>query len=297
MPSLPVNTVADDCRYGTCLIPTWPYSALDTDFSGDYEGTKETQGSESILTSQEKVRVAAVGDLHCTSSAKGKLRTLFMQAADAADVLLLGGDLTDYGLPEEAQVLAEELSDARIPIVAVFGNHDYESGNEDAVRKILCDAGVQVLDGEACEVEGIGIAGVKGFAGGFGRRALGPWGEPVIKQFVNEALHEALKLETALAKLRSEHRIALLHYSPVEGTIQGEPPEIYAFLGTSRLEDPLIHYPVDVVFHGHAHRGYPEGKTVNNTPVYNVAKPLLQRSYPDRPPFRVVEFPRSTEQL
>lgn len=209
-------------------------------------------------------------------------------------MLLMAGDLVDYGLPEEAHILAEELSVANIPIVAVFGNHDYESGKEDEVRKILCDAGVQVLDGEACEVEGIGIAGVKGFAGGYGRGALGPWGEPIIKQFVNEALHEALKLESALAKLRTQTRIALLHYSPVEATVHGEPQEIFPFLGTSRLEDPLIHYPVDVVFHGHAHRGYPEGKTVNNTPVYNVARPLLQRTYPDRPAYRIVEFPRSS---
>jgi Icc-related predicted phosphoesterase len=246
------------------------------------------------LTSEDKVRVAAVADLHCTSASKGKLRPLFSQAREAADMLLLGGDLTDYGLPDEAHVLAEELSDVDIPIVAVFGNHDYETGNEDEVRKVLCDAGVQVLDGEACEINGIGIAGVKGFAGGFGRRALGPWGEAIIKQFVNEALHEALKLETALAKLRAEHRIALLHYSPIEATVQGEPQEIFAFLGTSRLEDPLIHYPVDVVFHGHAHRGYPQGKTVNNTPVYNVAKPLLQRTYKDQPAFRIVEFPKSS---
>jgi Icc-related predicted phosphoesterase len=257
--------------------------------------TCTVRSAGSALTSQDKVRVAAVGDLHCTSSAKGKLRPLFTQIAEAADMLLLSGDLTDYGLPEEAHVLAEELANTKIPIVAVFGNHDYETGNEDEVRKILCEAGVQVLDGEACEIEGIGIAGAKGFAGGFGRRALGPWGEPIIKQFVNEALHEALKLETALAKLRTEHRIALLHYSPIEATIQGEPQEIFAFLGTSRLEDPLIHYPVDVVFHGHAHRGYPEGRTVNNTPVYNVAKPLLQRTYTDRPAFKIVEFPKSAE--
>lgn len=248
------------------------------------------------MDSEDKIRVAAVGDLHCTTTSRGKLRSLFAQASEEADILLLAGDLVDHGLPEEAHVLAEELSVANIPLVAVLGNHDFESGHENEVAKILVDAGVQVLDGDACEVEGIGIAGAKGFAGGYGRRALGPWGEPIIKQFVNEALKEALKLETALAKLRTEHRIALLHYSPVESTVQGEPLEIYAFLGTSRLEDPLIHSPVDVVFHGHAHRGYPEGKTVNNTPVYNVAKPLLQRTWPDRPAYKIVEFPRPSQQ-
>jgi len=235
-----------------------------------------------------------VGDLHCTKSSTGQLRPLFAQAAEMADMLLLCGDLTDYGLAEEAQILADELAVVKkMPVVAVLGNHDYESGTPDDVKNILSEAGVQILDGDAVEIEGIGIAGVKGFAGGYGRHALGPWGEGVIKTFVNEALQEALKLESALAKLRTKSRVALLHYSPIIGTVQGEPPEIFAYLGTSRLEDPLVHYPVDVVFHGHAHRGSPEGKTVNDIPVYNVAKPLLQRSNPDLPPFRIVEFPRN----
>lgn len=234
-----------------------------------------------------------MGDLHCTSATRGKLRPLFADAAEAADILVMCGDLTDHGLPEETHVLAEELSAAKIPMVGVLGNHDYESGQEEEVKRILGHAGVQILDGDACEIHGVGIAGAKGFAGGYGRRALGPWGEPTVKQFVNEALREALKLETALSKLRTHHRIALLHYSPIEETVQGEPREIFAFLGTSRLEDPLIHYPVNVVFHGHAHRGYPEGTTLNNVPVYNVAKPLLEHTYPDQPPFRVMEFSTS----
>lgn len=245
------------------------------------------------MLSAEKIRIAAVGDTHCTKSSAGQLRPLFAQAAEEADLLLLCGDLTDYGLPEEAHILVEELSAARIPIVSVLGNHDYESGKEDEVRRILTEAGVRVLDGEACEINGIGIAGAKGFAGGYGRGALGPWGEGVIKLFVNEAIQEALKLESALAKLRTPHRIAMLHYSPIVATVQGEPAEIYAFLGTSRLEDPLLRYPVTAVFHGHAHRGCPEGKTVNNIPVYNVARPLLQRTFPDRPAFRLIEIPRS----
>lgn len=242
---------------------------------------------------RETIRFAAVGDIHCRKESAGSLRPFFLQAAEAADALLLCGDLTDYGLPEETHVLVEELSAARIPIVAVLGNHDYESDAQEEVRRILTEAGVRVLDGEACEIHGVGIVGVKGFAGGYGRGALGPWGEPAIKHFVNEAIQEALKLESALAKLRTSQRIAMLHYSPIVATVQGEPAEIFPFLGTSRLEDPLLRYPVNVVFHGHAHRGYPEGKTVNNIPVYNVAKPLLQRSYPDRPPFRIIEIPRS----
>jgi len=140
-------------------------------------------------------------------------------------------------------------------------------------------------------VLGIGFAGVKGFAGGFGRRALGPWGEPAIKHFVKEALDEALKLETALGRLRSERKVALLHYSPVAETVVGEPFEIYAYLGSSRLEEPLSRYPVDVVFHGHAHHGTPEGRTKTGVPVYNVSMMLLQRTFPDRPPFRIIELP------
>jgi Icc-related predicted phosphoesterase len=243
---------------------------------------------------QDKIKVAAVGDLHCTKASAGQLRSLFAQAAEMADMLLLCGDLTDYGLAEEAEVLAQELAVVKkMPVVAVLGNHDYESGTPEEVNRVLTSAGVRMLDGDAVEIEGIGIAGVKGFAGGYGRHALGPWGEGMIKAFVNEAIQEALKLESALAKLRTPQRIALLHYSPILGTVQGEPPEIYAYLGTSRLEDPLVHYPVDVIFHGHAHRGSPEGKTVNNIPVYNVARPLLQRSNPNLPAFRIVEFARN----
>ncbi|HJV85327.1 MAG TPA: metallophosphoesterase [Noviherbaspirillum sp.] len=243
--------------------------------------------------SQESIRLAAVGDLHCTKTSGSELRWLFAQAAESADILLLCGDLTDYGLPEETHVLAEALSLARIPAVAVLGNHDFESGQQDEVRRILMGAGVHMLDGEACEIHGISFAGVKGFAGGYGRRALGPWGEMTIKHFVNEAIQEALKFESSLAKLRTSQRIGVLHYSPIQATVEGEPIEIFPFLGTSRLEEPLIRYPVQAVFHGHAHRGQPEGKTANNIPVYNVAKPLLQRTFPDRPPFRIVEIPKS----
>jgi Icc-related predicted phosphoesterase len=242
--------------------------------------------------SASTVRFAAVGDIHATKASAGTLRGFFAQASDAADVLLLCGDLTDYGTAEEAQVLADELVAASVPIVAVLGNHDFESGTPEIVRDVLTHAGVHVLDGEACEIEGVGIAGVKGFAGGFGRGSLGAWGEPAIKLFVQEALHEAMKLESALAKLRTPRRIALLHYSPIVGTVQGEPMDIFAFLGSSRLEEPLLRYPVDAVFHGHAHRGTLEATTISGVPVFNVAKPLLLRSHPDQPPFRLFELPR-----
>jgi Icc-related predicted phosphoesterase len=237
------------------------------------------------------VRVAALADLHCTKVSQGAFQTLFARVAESADLLLIAGDLTDYGLPDEARVLARELTTLRIPAVAVLGNHDFESGKDGEIRQILVDAGLTVLDGDACEILGVGIAGVKGFGGGFGQRALGPWGEHIIKQFVRTAVDEALKLEAALARLRTEHLIALLHYSPVQQTVDGEPLEIYPFLGSSRLEEPLNRYPVSIVLHGHAHRGRLEGATKSGVRVYNVSMPLLTRTYADRPPFRVFELP------
>lgn len=237
------------------------------------------------------VRVAAVGDLHCSKSSQGSLQPLFAKIADTADVMLLAGDLTDYGLPEEARVLARELTPLRIPTAAVLGNHDVESDKQDELRHIFSDAGIVILDGDATEMHGIGIAGVKGFGGGFGPRALGAWGEAIIKQFVHEAVNEALKLESALARLRTSAIVALLHYSPVQQTVEGEPLEIFPFVGSSRLEEPLNRFPVSLVVHGHAHRGQLEGATKSNVPVYNVSMPLLARIFPDRPAYRMFEVP------
>ena len=237
------------------------------------------------------VRVAAVGDLHCKGSSPGSFQTLFSRIAESADVLALCGDLTDRGLADEARILARELQAVKIPKVAVLGNHDYESDAAGEVISILAEAHVTVLDGTAVEIAGIGFAGAKGFAGGFGERALQAWGEGATKIFVREAVDETLKLESALARLRTPGRVVLLHYSPVVDTVDGEPREIYPFLGSSRLEEPVNRYAASVVFHGHAHRGQPEGKTAGGIPVYNVALPLLQRLYPDRSPFRVVEIP------
>lgn len=230
------------------------------------------------------VRIAAVGDLHYSKTTQGTWQPMFAQIGHAADLLLLCGDLTDYGLVEEAQGLARELTAAiKIPIVAVLGNHDYEAGREADIRATLTQANVNVLDGDTCEVLGIGFAGAKGFAGGFGRGTLGSWGEATVKLFVQEAINEALKLEAALARLRTPHRIALLHYSPISATVDGEPREIFPYLGTSRLEEPLDRFPVSAVFHGHAHNGALEGKTLGKVPVYNVALPLLRKHAPDRP--------------
>jgi Icc-related predicted phosphoesterase len=248
--------------------------------------------AERTSLSNTHVRIAAIGDIHVSRHSQGVFQPLFTHISSNADVLVLCGDFTDYGLPEEARVLARELTAAiKVPVVAVLGNHDYEAGKQNEIREILLDAGVTVLDGEAAEIEGIGFAGVKGFAGGFGRGSLGPWGEQVIKRFVQEAVDEAMKLETALARLRTEQRVALLHYAPIRGTVEGEPPEIFPYLGSGRLEEPINRYRVTTVFHGHAHRGTPEGRTSTGIPVYNVAMPLLTRINPDRLPYLVVNLP------
>lgn len=236
------------------------------------------------------VRIAATADIHVRKGTQGTLQPMFEAATEQSDVLLLCGDLTDYGTEEEARILAKDItSSLRIPAIAVLGNHDLESGKEADVVSILTDAGVQMLDGDSIELHGVGFAGVKGFAGGFGRRALGAWGEKIIKDFVHEAVEESLKLEAALARLRTPQKIAVLHYSPIQATVAGEPLEIVAFLGSSRLEEPLDRYRVNAVFHGHAHRGAPEGRTKGNAPVYNVAVRVLQTAHPERPPFRVIE--------
>lgn len=244
-----------------------------------------------VRKDKDVVRVAAVGDMHYSRTApQGSLHPLFAQISESADVLVLCGDLTDYGLAEEARALAREItSTVKIPAVAVLGNHDYESNQQDEIRKIITDAGVIPLDGDTTEIHGIGFAGVKGFCGGFGRRALGPWGEEIIKKFVHECIDEALKLETALARLRNDRLVAVLHYSPIQETVEGEPREIFPFLGCSRLEEPLARYPVTAVFHGHAHHGTPEGRTRTNVPVFNVSMTLMREVFPERP-FRLVEI-------
>jgi Icc-related predicted phosphoesterase len=237
------------------------------------------------------MRVAAVGDIHCKKTSQGVFQPLFAAMAAAADVLILAGDLTDLGLADEARVLAKELGAAKTtPIVAVLGNHDYESGETDQVKAILGEAGMSILDGDAFEIHGVGFAGAKGLGGGFGQRALQPWGEDIMKRFVRETIDEALKLESALAKLRTAQRVVVLHYSPIRETVEGEPSEIFPFLGSSRLEEPLLRYPVSVVFHGHAHHGRPEGRTRSGVPVYNVCLPLLVDPASDRPPFRLVDL-------
>jgi Icc-related predicted phosphoesterase len=242
---------------------------------------------------RDSVRIAALGDVHYGIGSQGAMQALFAEIGQQADVLLLCGDVTNHGLPDEARLLVRDLAAAKIPVLAVLGNHEYESGKEAEVSQILADSGARVLDGEACEVHGVGFVGLKGFGGGFGERALQAWGEGIVKQFVHEAVNEALKLESALARLHTPQRVVLLHYSPVAATVEGEPREVYPFLGSSRLEEPLTHYPVAAVFHGHAHHGRPEGATRSGVPVYNVALPVLERAFPNQPPFRLIELPVS----
>lgn len=235
------------------------------------------------------LRIAAAADLHYTKSSKGQAQKLLSEASHAADVLLLCGDLTDYGHRDEAHLLAQDIRIyATVPVVAILGNHDFEAGHPEEVSTVLEEAGVQMLDGACTEVRGVGFAGVCGFGGGFGSRMLTGWGEPLIKAFVQESVDHAMHLERALARLQTRRRIALLHYSPIRETVEGEPPEIFPFLGSSRLESPLNRLQVDAAFHGHAHRGRAEGKTSLQVPVYNVALPVLARTQPEQPLFRLL---------
>ena len=230
-----------------------------------------------------KIRVAASGDLHCREDQHGRFRNFIKHVNEVADILLLCGDLTDRGTPEEARTLAEDLSALRIPCVAVLGNHDYEAGCSKQVCAELAKASVHVLDGDHFVFEKtLGVAGIKGFGGGFGRAALQAFGESPIKAFVQEGVSESLKLEAALGQLDTPKKVVMLHYSPVPETLLGEQPEIMPFLGTSRLVYPIDHYGAAVVFHGHAHHGSREGKTPGGIRVLNVAMPLLARTTPEQ---------------
>lgn len=230
---------------------------------------------------KKKTRIAAVGDIHVRDTDKGKWTDFFKNASTDADVLLLCGDLTDHGRASEAEILAQELRACAIPVVAVLGNHDYDHNEHDEIRKVLAQTGVHMLDGDMVVLEGVGFAGVKGFGGGFNRAMLAMFGEPMMKQFVQEAVDESLKLDGALSRLETEHpdapKIAVLHYAPIAATIEGEPEAIYPFLGSSRLAEPLERRQVLAAFHGHAHVGTLEGETAKGVKVFNVAKPLLQK--------------------
>ncbi|HJR42964.1 MAG TPA: metallophosphoesterase [Gemmatimonadaceae bacterium] len=225
-----------------------------------------------------RVRLAAVGDFHVGEEDAGAYRDLFSRANDEADVLLLCGDLTRRGLAPEFKAVVSELADVKIPIVAVLGNHDYESGQMNEGTTILRGRGVHVLAGDAFELnEHLGFAGVKGFMGGFGRGTLTAFGEPETKAFVAAALEEVQRFELALRRLATPIRVAMLHYSPVVGTVTGEPEIIYPFLGTDRLAEPIDRYGCALAFHGHAHSGTFRAQTSGGVPVFNVSLPLLRK--------------------
>jgi Icc-related predicted phosphoesterase len=224
------------------------------------------------------VRVAAVGDMHYDGTKPGSLMEIFSAANQEADVLVLCGDLTTHGRVEQMRGFVEELAVVDIPIVAVLGNHDHESGEVEACLAVLRGRGVHVLDGDQVIIDEVGFVGTKGFCGGFGRGALAPFGEPEIKQFVQVALDEAIKLENGLRGLDTAVRVVVLHYSPILETVLGEPEPIFPFLGSSRLLQPIETIGADVIFHGHAHHGSPEATTPAGIPVYNVAYPLLREA-------------------
>src|SRR5215470_9199286 len=226
------------------------------------------------------MRIAATADLHFSPANQAALRDQLSNVRDQADVLVLAGDLTNYGQPAEMDPLLNALVRLRVPTIAVLGNHDFESGQEQELMKMMSAAGIKVLDGSAYERDGVGFAGTKGFVGGFGRGVLTAFGEPEIKAFVRASIDESLKLERAMSQLRTQKRVVVLHYSPISATVQGEAAEIYPFLGTSRLAEVVDRHGADLVVHGHAHHGTLQGKTTGGVPVHNVAITLLQAQQP-----------------
>ena len=224
------------------------------------------------------MRIAAVADLHYSPQSYDKIREQMHQVRDSADVLVLAGDLTNYGRPEEMDSLLTMLTRLRLPVVAVLGNHDFETGHQDELMKQMAAEGIKVLDGTAYERDGVGFAGTKGFLGGFGRGMLTAFGEPEVKRFVQTSIDEALKLERAMSQLRTERRVVVTHYSPIADTVKGEPVEIYSYLGNSRLGEVVDRMGANLAVHGHAHHGSAEGKTTGGIPVYNVALTILQAS-------------------
>ena len=226
------------------------------------------------------MRVAATADLHFSPQSYAKLKDQFEQVRDDADVLVLAGDLTNYGQPSEMEPLLNVLVRLRVPTIIVLGNHDFESGKQEELCQMSVSAGIKLLDGTAYERDGVGFAGTKGFVGGFGRGMLTAFGEPEIKKFVQASIDESLKLERAMSQLRTKKRVVVLHYSPIPDTIEGEAREIFPFMGTSRLAEVIDRHGADLVVHGHAHHGKINGRTPGGVPVHNVAITLLQAQEP-----------------
>jgi len=229
------------------------------------------------------IRVAAVADVHFGIDSAGRLRPHLEHLGGQADLLLVAGDLTKCGDPEEAAVLADELSELPVPVLAVLGNHDYHAGREHEVAKHLEGSGVRVLEGEAetVTVDGttVGVAGVKGFGGGFAGASGTEFGEPEMKAFMAHTREVARRLEDALSSLQADVRVALMHYSPVEQTLRGERLEIYPFLGSYLLAEAVDRAGADLALHGHAHGGTEKGVTPGGVHVRNVAQPVIKHAY------------------
>jgi Icc-related predicted phosphoesterase len=229
------------------------------------------------------IRVAAAADVHFDRNSAGKLKRHFSGLDQRADMLLLGGDLTQTGHVEEAAVLAEDLRQCPVPIVAVLGNHDYHVNQVDALCGILRKAGVNVLlrDTLILEVRDlkVGIVGLKGFGGGFVNACGSDFGEPEMKAFVQYTKRSAANLKSGLESLKTDYKIALLHYAPIHETLLGEKKEIYPFLGSYLLGQAIDEAGADIVFHGHAHRGIEKGLTPGGIPVRNVALPVIRHAF------------------
>ena len=231
-----------------------------------------------------RVTLAVVGDIHWHVEQRETYRHHFATVHEDADVLVLPGDLTGSGLPDEMRLLASVLAKVRIPVVAVLGNHDVHTDHAAEVISILTDAGVRVLQGGdavTLAVDGmtVGFCGTKGFCGGFGARCLTPFGEHTIKNFIAETKEEAARIANDLRGLETDIRVVVLHYAPIEATVNGEPRELYPFLGSSLLCEPIDELGADLVVHGHAHYGSERGSSESGIPVRNTALPVLKRSY------------------
>jgi Icc-related predicted phosphoesterase len=222
------------------------------------------------------MRLAAVSDIHLKNEDYEKNVREFSAVNELADALVIAGDFTNHGTPDEMRTCLAVLENIRLPIVAVMGNHDHESGNQDELAGMLRLAGVHLLDGQCFEIDGVGFAGTKGFAGGFAPYELMPFGEGGIKTFVEIAEREAIKLDYGLAQLKAPIKIAITHYAPIRETVVGEPEPIFPFLGSSRLERALDRHKPAMALHGHAHHGTFSANARCGVRVCNVALPILR---------------------
>lgn len=229
------------------------------------------------------LRVAACADIHTREKDVDRIRGMFSGVAGEADVLVLAGDLTDHGRPAETEALLRGLHGVGVPVVAVLGNHDHEGGSVKDMLRMLASSGIHCLDRASVVIDGVGFAGAKGFGGGFNDRIVRGFGEDSLKAFVSESVIESEGLRSALLNLETERKFAVLHYSPVEATIDGEPREIHPFLGTTRLAQALDEGGATMAVHGHAHHGSMHGKTEGGVPVWNVSIPVLSAAGHEKP--------------